>query len=360
MPIAVQQCDADRVSVVVDGTERASPRMDALSETLRVVRLVGAIFINARFTAPWCYQSPRADAAAPLLEPGAERVVIFHLITEGECFVEMPGIEPTRLIAGDAVVFPQGDAHRDGLGAGSRARARWPARGGAVAAGRASSCTAAAAPRPGSSAATSRATRGSRGCCSPGLPPLVKVNVRGSNAGTWLEASVRYALAEARSPRPGGAGVLAKLAEVLFIEVLRLYMNEQGEGRTGWLAGVGDRIVGAALNALHTQPARAWTLDELAREAGTSRSVLAERFQQLVGTSPMQYLTQWRMLLAANLLARSTAPLARIAEDVGYQTDTAFSRAFRREYGAPPAAWRRTQAARVPARAPALPPRAAR
>jgi len=134
---------------------------------------------------------------------------------------------------------------------------------------------------------------------------------------------------------------------VLFIEVLRLYMNEQGEGRTGWLAGVGDRIVGAALNALHKEPARSWTLDDLARTAGTSRSVLAERFAQLVGTTPMQYLTQWRMLLAANLLARSTAPLARIAEDVGYQTDTAFSRAFRREYGAPPAAWRRTQAART-------------
>jgi len=180
-----------------------------------------------------------------------------------------------------------------------------------------------------------------------GLPPLVRVNVRGSNAGVWLEASVRYALAEARSPRPGGAGVLAKLAEVLFIEVLRLYMNERGEGRTGWLAGVGDRIVGAALNALHKEPARNWTLDELARVAGTSRSVLAERFAHLVGTTPMQYLTQWRMLLAANLLARSTAPLARIAEDVGYQTDTAFSRAFRREYGAPPAAWRRTQAART-------------
>jgi AraC-like DNA-binding protein len=131
--------------------------------------------------------------------------------------------------------------------------------------------------------------------------------VRGSNAGVWLEASVRYALAEARSPRPGGAGVLAKLAEVLFIEVLRLYMNEQSTGRTGWLAGVGDRIVGAALNALHARPAHAWTLEELARAANTSRSVLAERFAHLVGSSPMQYLTQWRMLLAANLLSRSSA-----------------------------------------------------
>ena len=160
---------------------------------------------------------------------------------------------------------------------------------------------------------------------------------------------MRYALAEARSPRPGGAGVLAKLSEVLFIEVLRLYMHEQGDGRTGWLAGVGDRIVGAALKELHVRPSHAWTVEELAREAGTSRSVLAERFQQLVGSSPMQYLTQWRMMLAANLLSRSNAPLARIAEDVGYQTDTAFSRAFRREYGQPPAAWRRSRATRLPA-----------
>jgi AraC-like DNA-binding protein len=179
-----------------------------------------------------------------------------------------------------------------------------------------------------------------------GLPKVLKVNVRGSNAGVWLEASLRYALTEARSPRPGGAGVLAKLAEVLFIEVLRLYMNGEGSSRTGWLAGVQDRIVGASLNALHARPAHAWTLEELARAAGTSRSVLAERFLKLVGSSPMQYLTQWRMLLAANLLCGTNAPLARIAADVGYQTDTAFSRAFRREFGAPPAAWRRSRSRR--------------
>jgi AraC-like DNA-binding protein len=316
--------------------------MDALSETLRVVRLIGAIFIHARFTAPWCYQSPHADSAAPLLEPGAEKVVIFHLITEGDCFVEMKGQPPMRLMAGDVVVFPQGDAHlmtsEPGLA---------PAKG--------SRLDEVLARRPrqlsfGGGGVTTRLVCGYMACDSrlarmllAGLPPVVRVNVRGSNAGAWLEASVRYALAEARSPRPGGAGVLAKLSEVLFIEVLRLYMNEQTEGRTGWLAAVGDRIVGGALKALHNRPAHTWTLEELAREAGTSRSVLAERFQLLVGSSPMQYLTQWRMLLAANLLCRSNAPLARIAEDVGYQTDTAFSRAFRREYGTPPAAWRRTQ-----------------
>ena len=320
--------------------------MDALSETLRVVRLVGAIFINARFTAPWCYQSPRADTVAPLLEPGAERVVIFHLITEGECHVELAGQPPVRLVAGDAVVFPQGDAHRMCSQPGLP-----PATGGRL--------DAVLARRPrqlsyGGGGAATRLVCGYLACDArlaglllAGLPALVRVNVRGSNAGAWLEASVRYALAEARSPRPGGAGVLSKLSEVLFIEVLRLYMNEQGEGRTGWLAGVGDRVVGPALKALHKSPAHGWTLDELARTAGSSRSVLAERFQQLVGSSPMQYLTQWRMLLAANLLVRSNAPLASIAEDVGYQTDTAFSRAFRREYGAPPAAWRRSRLARA-------------
>lgn len=322
--------------------------MDALSETLRVVNLVGAIFINARFTAPWCYQSPPADMAAPFLEPGAERVVIFHLVTEGECWCEMGTQAPVRLVAGDAIVFPQGDAHRMASAPGLP-----PARGARL------DEVLARRPRQlayGGGGATTRLVCGYLACSArlarmllAGLPPLVKVNVRGSSAGTWLEASVRYALAEARSPRPGGAGVLSRLSEVLFIEVLRLYMNEQGDGRTGWLAGVGDRIVGAALHAMHKRPAQAWTLDDLAHEAGTSRSVLAERFQQLVGSSPIQYLTQWRMLLAANLLSQSNAPLVSIAQDVGYQTDTAFSRAFRREYGAPPAAWRRRQAARAPA-----------
>jgi AraC-like DNA-binding protein len=319
--------------------------MDALSETLRVVRLVGAVFINARFSAPWCYESPRADTVVPYLEPGAERLVIWHLITAGECWVELDGAPPLQLAAGDAVLFPQGHAHRMTSEVGLQ-----PATGQRL--------DAVLARRPrhlayGGGGTVTRLVCGYLACDArlarillAGLPPVVRVSVRGSNAGVWLEASVRYALSEARSPRPGGAGVLAKLAEVLFIEVLRLYMCEQSAGRTGWLAGVGDRIVGSALSELHKRPAHPWTLEELAREAGSSRSVLAERFQQLVGSSPIQYLTQWRMLLAANLLARSNAPLSRIAEDVGYQTDTAFSRAFRREYGTPPAAWRRSQRAR--------------
>ena len=317
--------------------------MDALSQTLSVVRLVGAIFLHGRFTAPWCYQSPHADAAAPYLEPTAERVVIFHMITEGECWVELGNLPPMRLVAGDAVLFPQGDAHRMGSQPGLP-----PASGARL--------NEVLARRPrllsyGGGGATTKLVCGYLACDArlarmllTGLAPVVKVSVRGSNSGIWLEASLRYALAEARSPRPGGHGVLAKLAEVLFIEVLRIHMNEQADGRTGWLAGVNDRVVGAALRALHAEPARAWTLEELARVANSSRSVLAERFPQIVGQAPMQYLAQWRMLLASNLLVRSNAPLARIAEEVGYQTDTAFSRAFRREYGLPPATWRRRKA----------------
>src|SRR3984957_15628155 len=204
--------------------------MDALSETLRVVRLVGAIFINARFSAPWCYQSPRADTAAPLLEPSAERVVIFHLITEGECYVEIGAEPPVRLTAGEVVIFSKGPARRMGSQPGLPA-----------ATGARLDQVLARRPRQlvyGGGGAPTRLVCGYLACDArlaamllAGVPALLRVNVRGSNAGIWLEASVRYALAEARSPRPGGAGVLAKLAEVLFIEVLRLYMNEQGEGR---------------------------------------------------------------------------------------------------------------------------------
>jgi len=323
---------------------RAAPPMDALSQTLSVVQLTGAIFIDGCFTAPWCYQSPTAATAAPYLEPEADRVVIYHLILEGTCWIELGNQPPLLLEAGEVVLLPHGDAHRM-----SSAPGLPPAPPGDL--------PELLSRRPGrlihgGGGARTRMACGYMACDSrlarlllQGLPPVLRVDIRGAKGGAWIESSVLYALAEARSPLPGGSGVLAKLAELLFIEVLRLYIAREGEERTGWLAGVGDRVVGGALAALHREPARAWTLEELAATARTSRSVLAERFQRLVGTSPMQYLTQWRMLLAANLLRRSKAPLSQIAEDVGYQTDTAFSRAFRREYGAPPAAWRRSHAA---------------
>ena len=317
--------------------------MDALSEILRVVQMSGAFFVNARFSAPWCYQSPKAALAAPWLDPSAEQVVIFHLITEGECMIEMEGAPTVHARAGDVVMFPNGCAHRMASAPGlppPRAMANLKK-------------LFASRPRRlayGGGGAPTRIVCGYLACDTrlarlllDGLPPVVRVRLRETHAGPWLESSVHYALAEAKSPRPGGNGLLAKLAELLFIEVLRQHV-QQSDGHAGWLAGLGNRVVGGALNAMHQRPAHDWTLAELARAAGTSRSVLAERFQQLVGTSPMQYLTQWRMVMAANLLRRSNAPLSRVAEEVGYQNDTSFSRAFRREYGQPPAAWRRSLA----------------
>jgi AraC-like DNA-binding protein len=317
--------------------------MDALSQTLAVVHMTGAIFINARFTAPWCYRSPTASSAARILEPSAEQVVIFHFITEGECFVEMPDGSVSHLRAGDVAIFPSGEAHRMGSQPGLAAAK--PAR----------PLEALLARRPrrlsyGGGGTVTRVVCGYMACDERlgrmllgGLPPLLQVNVRGSSCSAWLESSLEYALHEARSPRPGGSAVLSKLAEILFVEVLRLSIQHSQASRRGWLAGVGDRIVGPALKAMHAAPARAWTLEDLAHHIGSSRSVLAERFLALVDITPMQYLTQWRMLLAANLLRRSQAPLAHIAEQVGYQTDTAFSRAFHREFGMPPAKWRRAR-----------------
>jgi AraC-like DNA-binding protein len=317
--------------------------MDALSDILRVVQLSGAIFFNARFTAPFCYHAARIEDLAPLVEGAGERMVIFHLITEGECWVELESGEIAHLQTGDVALLPKGNPHHM-----SSAPGLLPQPGGQLAE--------LISRQPqlisyGGGGAPTTMVCGFMTCETglgrmllTGLPAIVRAPLRGTEAWSWLEASVNYALAEARSGRPGGAGVLAKLAEVLFIEVLRKRMECEDEDSVGWLVGVKDRVVGAALAALHRKPAHPWTLEELARSVGASRSVLAERFQKLMGVSPMQYLTQWRMVMAASLLRRSGAQLTHIAQDVGYQADTAFIRAFRRQYGQSPAAWRRAQA----------------
>lgn len=316
--------------------------MDALSEILRVVRLTSAVFFNAKFTAPWCFASPEAASVMQTIHPGAERLVIYHLLTEGQCDVAVDGQATKRLQAGDIVMFPHGHAHRMGssfdvaqaptpnLGALLRRKPRQLQYGGG--------------------GETTRFICGYLICdprlCQPilsALPQVVTVSLRGEGEGDWLASSIRYAVAEAASPRAGGAGVLAKLSEVLFVETLRRYVAQLPPDQTGWLAGLRDPVVSKALAALHERPAQGWTLESLAREAGSSRTVLAERFSHFVGQSPMHYLMRWRLALAANLLRSSALSLTRIAQDVGYETDTAFSRAFRREFDMPPAAWRRVQ-----------------
>ena len=328
--------------------------MDALSEVLRVVRLGSAVFFNARFTAPWCFASPEVSTVMQTLSPGSERLIIYHLVTEGRCTVFIEGIAPIELTAGDIIVFPHGQAHR---------MASSPS----VVPGPPVDLNALLRRRPrmlryGGGGDTTRFICGYLECdprlCRPilnALPRVLKVGLRNQAGMDWLESSIRYAVAEAASPRPGGEGVLAKLSEVMVVETLRRYMSQLPPEQTGWLAGLRDRIVGKALSLLHENPAHPWTVESLARQSGASRSVMAERFAHYVGQTPISYLTRWRMALAANLLRTTSLSLTRIAQDVGYETDAAFSRAFRRELGLPPAAWRKQQLGRATTRPNATP-----
>ena len=314
--------------------------MDALSEVLKVLHFNSAIFFNARFTAPWCFASPEADAVARQVDAGSERLLFYHYFVEGSCTVKLDGMPSLRLAGGDIILFPHGDAHTmaspgtDGpaplLDVQSLLRERPDEL------------------RLGGGGAPTRFICGYLSCdpvlCRPllaALPKVVTVSLREDAKTDWVERSFVYAVAEAASTQPGGEGVLAKLSEVLVVETLRRYISGMSEGQTGWLAGLRDRVVGKCLALMHEKPAHPWTLDSLARAAGTSRTVLAERFAHYVGMPPIQYLGKWRMALASNLLRRSALGLMQIALEVGYETDTAFSRAFRREFGMPPASWRR-------------------
>jgi AraC-like DNA-binding protein len=173
-----------------------------------------------------------------------------------------------------------------------------------------------------------------------GLPPLFKVNIRNDAAGRWLENSIRFSVAEADTSRAGSEAVLAKLSEALFAETLRRYVAMLPEQQTGWLAGARDAEVGKALAMMHRHPARSWTIAGLAREAGISRSVLAERFHHYLGEPPMSYLTRWRLQLGAQMLSSTSHSVAQIAPEVGYESEPAFNRAFKREFGLPPARFR--------------------
>lgn len=318
--------------------------MDALSEILKVVQLNGALFFNARFTAPWCVETPAESAIARTLSLGAERILLYHYMLEGSCHIALEGMAPLPLATGDVVIIPHGDAHTM---ASSNDAQRLHMDAHAIMRER---------PKVLHFGGGGEATRLVCGymVCDPrliepllaALPRVAAISLGGTGEGEthWLEASLRHVAQAADTLGPGAEGVLAKLSEVLVVETLRRYMAQLPAEHTGWLAGLRDRAVGRCLALMHAQPAHPWTVDAMAREVGASRSVLAERFTHFVGQSPMQYLGRWRMALATNYLRRSSMSVARVAEEVGYETDAAFSRAFRREFGLPPATWRRQNA----------------
>jgi len=319
--------------------------MDALSDVLRVVQLTGAVYLDAAFSAPWGVTVPADSALCAAYLPPSERVISFHLVTEGHCVAMLPHDPQNalRLDAGDVIVVPQGETHLIGSSTDVSPELMAPLLANQMDA------------TPGEVMALTYGGGGSvtRMICGfltareiwrnpllSALPRLFKVDMRGSSA-SWLESSLRFATREAVSARAGGSTVLAKLAELLFVEAVRCHVDTLADDRKGWLAGLRDRFVAGALSLMHARPAHPWTVDEIARRVGMSRSGLAQRFAEVIGMPPMQYLAQWRLQLAAHYLRMSDRPLAAIAEDVGYDSEAAFNRAFKREFGAPPATWRR-------------------
>jgi AraC-like DNA-binding protein len=318
--------------------------MDALSEALHSVHMTGAIFFDAVCTAPWGFAVPAMHQAAHLLSPGTERLIGYHLVTEGKAFVRLEDAEEVALEAGDIAVIPHGNPHTVTNGAPTRLIDSGSVIGGFLAGGLSTF-------RIGGGGETTRFVCGYFGCerhaerlFLNGLPAMIKINVRGDAAGEWLESSVRHLLSEAGSVRAGRAMLLSKMAEALFIETLRRYMETLPPEQIGWLAGARDPVVGTALALLHRKPSHHWTVAELAAEAGSSRAVVAKRFTRLLGEPPLTYLARWRLQLAARKLQTTRQAVLQVASDVGYESEAAFNRAFKREFGVPPAQYRKTVA----------------
>ena len=322
--------------------------MDALSDLLRVVQLTGAVYLDAAFTAPWCaIGEPDSSLCAAYLPP-SERVVSFHLVTEGSCWAMLPHDRGSaiQVNAGDVIVVPQGESHVLGSSTDQKPVSMAPLLANEVETRPGEVMTIAY----GGGGAVTRMVCGflatqdiRRNPLLAALPRLFKVDMRGSNA-SWLESSMRFATKEAAAPHAGGATVLAKLSELVFVEAVRRYVEIMPDDHKGWLAGLRDRFVARALALMHARPAHPWTVEDLAHRVGMSRSGLAQRFADLLGVPPMQYLTQWRLQLAARQLRLSDRPLTLVAEEVGYESEAAFNRAFKREFGVPPATWRRDAA----------------
>jgi AraC-like DNA-binding protein len=315
--------------------------MDALSDVLRAVRLSGAIFFDIHASDPWVAETPAGSSIVGAMFPDAEHLVCYHVITQGSCWATLAGEPPVSLSAGDIIVFPHGDTHVLSSVPGLR---------------RAPDLAMYRRPDDGrlpftlsmgdGAAPTAAFVCGFLGCDARPFNPLLTALPRvlrvHDQSGGPLDSLVRFALSESKGTRVGGEGVLGRLSELMFVEVIRRYLEALPAERADWLAGLRDPYVGRALALLHRHSARPWDLDSLARAIGLGRSALSERFTQFVGQPPMHYLANWRMQLAANALRSGNESVATIAHQVGYDSEAAFSRAFKKAVGSPPSEWRKT------------------
>lgn len=310
--------------------------VDPLSDVLRVVRLDGAFFYAVEGTGSWSIDTVPVQELTPRIMPHAEHLIAYHVITQGCCYGGLIGEDQVELAQGDVIVFPHGDAHIMSSGRGLRVASHVHATsstgyGQIVVLGDQDSREVSL-------------VCGFLGCDRRPFNPLLsalprRMHMRGMSS-AWLDGFTRRLTEESRLGRPGADSVLTRLAELMFIDVLRRYLEDLPPGQTGWLAGLRDEIVGRVLRLIHGRPGHPWTLDELARESMSSRSNVARQFALLVGQPPMQYLTRWRMQVAANLLTQSGAKLSAIGAEVGYDSEAAFSRAFKKATGLSPGAWR--------------------
>lgn len=331
--------------------------MDVLSEVLRVVHLSGAVFFTAEFSAPWALDSPNPELLASVVIPDADCIVLFHIVMEGNCVVQCTGHAAVGIEAGDVIVFPHGEAHtmrsHDATKATALSAVFSPAQHDEL-------------PQVslGGGGRRTRFICGYLNCdqrfvpLMKALPTMLVVRSRDDyvaieaidrtgahpspvpqNSGTWLSTTLKFTVNEAKNGRPGNATMLGRLTELMFVEIIREYMEQLPSECSSWLTGLRDQHVGRALRLLHANPTRNWTVDELAHAVAISRSGLAARFRQFVGQSPMRYLATWRMQLAKQMLREGGHSIQEVASHVGYESEAAFNRAFRRETGAPPAAW---------------------
>ena len=315
--------------------------MDALSDVLRVARLTGGLFMHADFSDPWCVSTCITPSdCAPWLGNGA-RLIPYHFVLEGSFRTRALNGPEDAFHSGEVMLLPNNDAHLMGsdlamvpIPAGEVVR-RWSdgrlntiEMGGGGARTRLVCGYLAGQPMEGNP-------------IFDALPPVLRFDLRGGAAADWIRSTFAFAADEITTHRPGSSATMAKLSELLFVEAVRRYAESVPDGHTGWFAGLKDPYVSRALALLHARLSEPWTVDRLSREVGLSRSALAERFVDLIGLAPMHYLTNWRMQVAGQELVGGNHALIRVAQDVGYDSEAAFARAFKRVIKVSPAAYRR-------------------
>jgi AraC-like DNA-binding protein len=317
--------------------------MDALSDILRVARLSGGVFFNAEFSAPWCIAARMAPEFCTPFLGAADHLIPYHYVVDGEMQVALPDRRPQRLRSGEVVLFPRNEFHLIGSDVGLP-----PVSAAAVILAGGNRIVQMV--RHGGGGDAVHMVCGFLGCDNDliipivsTLPPFLILKVDETPAADWIRSTFQYAAHEVVDGQTGSTAVLSKLSELLFVEAMQHYVRSIPDGQTGWLAGLRDPGVSRALALMHANIAHPWSVEELAREAGLSRSGLAERFTRVIGVAPMHYLVDWRLQVAGQKLKDSNDSLVRIAEQVGYESEAAFSRAFKKKFGAAPATWRRAE-----------------